>query len=462
MVQSRTARATAGDRAPVDAGVRAARRVPVLDRGPLPPAGARPRRVGGAPAGAVGAVRPRRRRQLRGARHRRRRVPDHHAVDRRRGEGDLRPLSRHPRDEPRPGRPRQGLRRAPPAVRRPPEHLRRALQRRAAARLVPCAGPRLRHDARRGARRQRHPDVGRREPHRRRPRRRRAAAPLRAAAQARARPRELPPLRRHHSARRVRPALPVSRRHRLDHRVDGRARRRLSGAGPAGLRRALDRRLREPGQAQRRLLGVRVRRASVHAAQLERHARQRLHAGPRDGPLDAHDAGARDAAVRVFELHDLRRRGAVDAERGAAARLHAGPGDRSARAGRAAAARHRRGHQHLLSPGAVRQLRARGAPEGRARRADHGREPEHAVSRPADRLLRRHAGRRPAAARDVGPHPALLRLALLRLSVRHVLRLERPAAAGRPGGRIRRSARTACAASSICCAPGARTIRWRC
>ena len=88
--------------------------------------------------------------------------------------------------------------------------------------------------------------------------------------------------------------------------------------------------------------------------------------------------------------------------------------------------------------------------------------PERAVSRPADRLLRRHAGRRPAAARDVGPHPALLRLALLRLSVRHLLRLERPAAAGRPGRRIRRSARTACAVSSICCAPGARTIRWRC
>ena len=54
--------------------------------------------------------------------------------------------------------------------------------------------------------------------------------------------------------------------------------------------------------------------------------------------------------------------------------------DRSARARGAAAARHRRGHQHVLPAGAVRQLRARGAPAGRARRADHRRHPEHAVS----------------------------------------------------------------------------------
>ena len=43
------------------------------------------------------------------------------------------------------------------------------------------------------------------------------------------------------------------------------------------------------------------------------HARRRVHAGARDGPLDAHDAVARAAAVRVLGLHDLRRRSAVDA-----------------------------------------------------------------------------------------------------------------------------------------------------
>ena len=98
-----------------------------------------------------------------------------------------------------------------------------------------------------------------------------------------------------------------------------------------GVRRPLDRRLREPGEAQRRLLGAGVRRASVHAAQLQRHARCGVHAGARDGPLDSHAAVARDAAVRVRGLHDLRRRGAVDAERSAAARLDARARDRRAR-----------------------------------------------------------------------------------------------------------------------------------
>ena len=144
----------------LDAAPTRARPVPLRDRGPVPAAGARARR--GRASGCCRS-RPqfgaRRRRQLRGALDRRRAVPDDHAVDRREGAGDLRALSRHARDQPRPGRSRQGLRRASRAVRRPPEHLRRALQRRAAARLVPCAGARLRDDARRGARRQRHPDV---------------------------------------------------------------------------------------------------------------------------------------------------------------------------------------------------------------------------------------------------------------------------------------------------------------
>ncbi len=47
-----------------------------------------------------------------------------------------------------------------------------------------------------------------------------------------------------------------------------------------GLPRPLDRRLRERRQAQRRLLGAGVRRAPVHADELERDARRRVHAGP--------------------------------------------------------------------------------------------------------------------------------------------------------------------------------------
>ena len=84
------------------------------------------------------------------------------------------------------------------------------------------------------------------------------------------------------------------------------------------------------------------------------------------GPLDAHAAVARDAAVRLRRLHDLRGRGAVDAERGAAARLHARAGDDARRARRPAAARHRRHRRHVLQPGAVRRLRAAGAPPGGA------------------------------------------------------------------------------------------------
>ena len=62
---------------------------------------------------------------------------------------------------------------------------------------------------------------------------------------------------------------------------------------------ALDRRLREHGQTERRVLCPSVRGASVHAAQLQRNPRGGLYAGARDGPLDAYAAVASGAAVRV-------------------------------------------------------------------------------------------------------------------------------------------------------------------
>ena len=114
-------------------------------RGPVPPAGARARREGRAPAVAGQPVRQRAGRYLRSAVDRRREVPDHRAVDRRRGQGDLRPaIARMLATNRDAGGPRRRLRGAPPRLRRQPEHLCRALQRRPAARLVPCAGARLR------------------------------------------------------------------------------------------------------------------------------------------------------------------------------------------------------------------------------------------------------------------------------------------------------------------------------
>ena len=79
---------------------------------------------------------------------------------------DLRSVPRHPRDQSQPERPRGVVRRLPQAVRRQREHLRLALQRRPAARLVPRAVARLQDDARLGAARQQHPAGGGREPDR--------------------------------------------------------------------------------------------------------------------------------------------------------------------------------------------------------------------------------------------------------------------------------------------------------
>ena len=156
------------------------------------------------------------------------------------------------------------------------------------------------------------------------------------------------PLRRYHRLRRKALGVPTyqvydfsiplvtfDKKYRYDDVLDsdrgvGRAARsRVPGADARGVRGRLDRRLRERRQALGRVLGAGVRHASVHAAQLHRHAGRRVHAGARDGALDAHHPVARDAAVHLFELHDLRRRGAVDAERGAAARVHARALDRS-------------------------------------------------------------------------------------------------------------------------------------
>ena len=97
-------------------------------------------------------------------------------------------LRRAARDEPEPGRPRQGRGGARRHLRRDRQHLRRDLQRRAAARLVHGAGAQLPDHARRRARRQRDPARGGRDADRRDARRHGAVAALRQAAQEAARP----------------------------------------------------------------------------------------------------------------------------------------------------------------------------------------------------------------------------------------------------------------------------------
>ena len=61
------------------------------------------------------------------------------------------------------------------------------------------------------------------------------------------------------------------------------------------------------------------------------------------------------------------------------------------RAHRPAAARHRQHHRHVLHPGAVRRLRAAGAPAGGAGSADHRRDPDRDLHPAAEGLLRRRA-----------------------------------------------------------------------
>ena len=177
-------------------------------------------------------------------------------------------------------------------------------------------------------------------------------------------------------ARHLREEVRVRPRARLDRGVGRAARAAVPGTHARGLRRRLDRRLRERRQALGRVLGAGLRDTPVHAAELHGHARRHVHARARDGALDAHHPVARGTAVRVLELHDLRRRGAVNAQRGAAARLPPRPVDRPRRARRPAAARDRQHRGHVLHAGALRRLRtARASPRG-TRSADHGGDPD--------------------------------------------------------------------------------------
>ena len=98
------------------------------------------------------------------------------------------------------------------------QHLRDALPRRLPARLVPRARARLHDDARRGAARQQHPALGRRQPDRGDARRRRAAAPLSPPAPPRAQARPVLPVRLLDPDRRLGSPLRLRRGARADRR----------------------------------------------------------------------------------------------------------------------------------------------------------------------------------------------------------------------------------------------------
>ncbi len=116
-------------------------------------------------------------------------VPDRHAGRRPERHAVAGQLLRAARGQPQPGRPRQsggGPRRH---LRDDGSYLRRAVQQRAAARLVHCTSAQLPDHARRRAAQRRGAAAGRRDAGRRHARRRRAAAALPAAAQEAAQPR---------------------------------------------------------------------------------------------------------------------------------------------------------------------------------------------------------------------------------------------------------------------------------
>ena len=372
---------------------------------------------------------------------RRHQASGHHAARRQAGDAHLRPVQRAAADQSPSAGSRGRIRGVPRHVCRKCEYVCRRLQRRAAARLVHRAGAPVHEHARGGASRQRHSAGGRRESGGDGEGRHRAAASISPPAQTGARPRDLPRVRPARSADRLRSQVRVLESDRRDRRVHEAARLGLSAERPAGVRRALDRRVRESRQAQRRVFGARVRRASVHAAELQRHARLGVYAGARDGALDAHDAVGGPSAVRVLRLHDFRRRSAVDAERDAVLRSHAVAHDRSARAHRAAAARHRRHRRHVLPAVPVRGLRAAGPSPGRAGRADHGRGVEPRVLRSVQGVSRRRDDLRRLGADYVGARAAFLREPVLRLSVRDLLCLVRAADSDDYVGQRRRAAR---------------------
>ena len=185
-----------------------------------------------------------------------------------------------------------------------------------------------------------------------------------------------------------------------------------------------------------------------------------VHAGPRDGPLDAHACSSHEAQPFVYSGYTI-----FVAEvpstlsEALLLELHAVAHQRPARTHRPAAARDRRDRRHVLHAGDVRRLGTAGAPGRRGGRSDHrgvaGRSLHgHAPGLPRhlDRLRRALARRRGRASRTFSDRRSTCtstpRATPRRRSWSPGSRAARRSSAARPSAGI-----------SICCVPAAATTR---
>ena len=326
---------------------------------------------------------------------------------------------------------RTGLRGALRHLHREPQHLRRDLQRRDARRLVRGARARLQDDARCGALRQRDSDQRRREPDSRDQERRRAVPPLSPAAQARARSSS-----DYYVFDAFVPLVDYDVKYPYDEVLDW----IVEAVSPLGAE-----------------YQARVRRAFS-----ERWIDVYENQGKRSGAYSAPVYGANpymlmnynDTLDAVFTLaHELGHSMHTMLSHETQPFVYAGytifvaevpstlneallldfmlaRAKTEGRAHRPPAARHRRHRRHVLQPGAVCRLRARGASAGREGSADHLGNVERHLFEAAWRVLGRCAVARSARAAHLGAHSAFLPVAVLRLSVRDVLRVDGEADGG--------------------------------
>ena len=388
MVQPRAARAAARRRCAAGWTPTPARRLSLRDRGPVPAAGARARRDGRAAAVA------RRRSSATSPDDAYEALVDGgHARSRpsrcRTGEKvqvSYAPLPRAARHQPRPGRSRRAPSRRTTSTFAATLNTYAALYNGVLQRdwfQARARGYATTLDAALTATTSRR---RRREPDRDDARRHRAVAPLPPAAQARARARRLPPLRRHRSRwSTTTEHYPYHEVRRLDRRVGGAARRRST-------RRACGAAFAGAGSTSTRTTGKRSGAYSapvygVHPYMLMNY----------NDTLDAvftlaHEMGHSMHTMLSHETQPFVYSGytifvaEVPSTLSEALLLDymlaraTDPRERD----RAAAARHRRHHRHVLHARCCSPTSSSGAPAGRARRADHGRGPERALRRPAD------------------------------------------------------------------------------
>ena len=371
-----------------------ARALPLPDPRQLPPPGARARRQGRAAALARRPASTARR----GSIYQELitsdiKFPTHEARRRQGRRAQPGNYGRAARDEPEPGRARQGRRGARRHLSAPPRNTYAAiydgmLQRDwflAQARNFPI-------DARRGARRQRDPARRRRDADRRDARRLGAVPALRAAAPEAARPAELPPLRR------VRADLPQRQ-----------ARTRTSEARELALASVAPLGADYVAKYRRFVSGGRIDVYENEGKRSGAYSAGVYGVGPYllmnyNDTLDAaftlaHEAGHAMHTVLSYESQPFVTAGytifvaevaSTTNERFLLDELLQAD-ERSEGALPAAAARGRFDRRHLLHAGAVRRLRAARAPAGREGRAAHDRGAERPVRRPAEGVLGRRA-----------------------------------------------------------------------